>query len=77
MDRMKVLKNLQYFIKQSYGLKLGSIGATGVYVNFMGEAAISVDFANAIAFLAVGRSKQVAKYARPIADNITIIINKK
>ena len=77
MDRMKVLKNLQYFIKQSYGLKLGSIGATGVYVNFMGEDAIYVDFENGIAFLSVGCSKKVAKYAGPIADNINIIINKK
>ena len=71
MDRMKVLKNLQYFIKQSYGLKLGSVGATGVYVNFMDEDAIYVDFENGIAF------KKVAKYAGPIADNINIIINKK
>ena len=77
MDRMKVLKNLQYFIKQSYGLKLGSVGATGVYVNFMGEDAIYVDFENGIAFLAVGCSKKVAKYAGPIVDNINIIINKK
>ena len=74
MDRMKVLKN---FIKQSYGLKLGSIGATGVYVNFMGEDAIYVDFENVVAFLAVGCSKKVAKYAGPIVDNINIIINKK
>lgn len=77
MDRNVILKNLRYFIKESYGLKLGGIGPTGVYVNFMNEDAIYVDFEQSIAFLAVGCTKKVAKFAKPIVDDLNIIINKK
>lgn len=77
MDRMQILKNLNYFIKRSKSIKLGDVGATGVYVRFMNENAIYVDFEQSIAFLAVDCSKDVAKFAKPIVNDLNIIINKK